>query len=347
MKQSQKLRLIGFVLIFLTLFSLLPHRLHTCDENRNTPKGQEFLAEAPGSLDGVFIGSSYVYSFFEPPLAWEDQGIAVYNYTASGLPAAAMQYVMADCRKTQPDALYIIEIKTLLNFPKAADLHYLFDYMPKSTNKLLAMHACARYAGLTAGEELELYVPLFLFHSNWEAVYDNRDGSAWGLKGAGNYPMFWERYPMTEGLQPDAESLTEAQLSTLEKLLDYCDESGANVLFVATPSFVLSENYLGQVDTLGQMITDRGYSFLNCLKPDAGPEMDPEIDYYNPGHTNIGGAAKFTDFFSAWLAEEYGFADKRGQPGWESWDSSVGQYKDVIWEFLPERYGPPPPKPEA
>ena len=347
MTQIQKFRLIGFVLIFALLCSWLPHRLYTCDENRNTPKAQEFLEETPDTLDGVFIGSSYVYSFWEPPIGWEDEGIAVYSYTASGLTVAAIRYIMADCLKTQPDALYILEIKSLLeDNPTAADLHYLFDYMPFSANKLRAIHATSRFAGISADEEVELYVPLFLFHSNWELVYYNTDYTSYGLKGAGNYPMFWERYPQTVSLEPTNPELRDDQIQVMRELLDFCDESGARVLFVATPSFVRSETYLAQLDTLGRMIQDRGYEFLNFLDPDAAVSMDPEADYYNAGHANVGGAVKFTDYFSRYLAERYGFADKRGQPGWESWDASVEQYKSIIWEPLWEfnspRYGPPP-----
>ncbi len=211
------------------------------------------------------------------------------------------------------------------------------------------MHACARYSGLSAAEELELYCPLLLFHSNWESVYDNTDLSTWGLKGAANYPMFWERYPMTQGLEPDTQELSRTQLDALTSMLDYCDRTGANVLFAATPSFIDSDLYLSQIDTLGRMITDRGYDFINCLDPNWAGEirLDPETDYYNAGHTNINGAVKFTDVFSRYLAETYDLSDKRGQPGWESWDESVSRYKDIIWEFVPERYGPVPAGPKA
>ena len=351
MTQTQKFRLIAFVLIFAVLCTWLPHRLYSCDENRNTPKAQEFLDEAPNSLDGVFLGSSYVYSFWEPPIAWEDEGIAVYSYTASCLPAAAMRYVMADCLKTQPDALYILEVKTLLDFPRATDLHFLFDYMPNSINKLQAIHAASRFAGISYDEELEVYVPFFLFHSNWNAVFDNTDHSFYGLKGAANYPLFWMQENITTGLEPGNAELSESQLDTLNDLLDFCDDCGAQVLFIATPGFADSPAYLSQLDTMGQIIQGRGYDFINCMAPGFAVSMDLNADYYNAGHANVGGAVKFTDYFSQYLVQEYGFTDKRGQPGWESWDASVEQYKNIIWEHLWEfhspRYGPPPGWEEA
>ena len=343
MKQTDKLRFISFFLIFAFLASFLPRRLRTCDENRNTPKGSEFQSETQ-DLDAVFIGSSYVYSFWEPPLAWEDAGIAVFSYTSSAMPAAAMQYIMADCIKTQPEALYILEVKTFLNTPTASDLHYLFDYMPASTNRMLAKHACARYADLTLGEEIELYVPLFLFHSNWELVYDNRDAEAWGLKGAGNYPMFWESTPMTDGLHAESTGLTEKQFDALSSLLDYCDETGVRVLFTATPSYITDDMYFDQLDQIGEKITERGYTFLNFAEGDMPEQIgiDPEEDYYNAGHTNIGGAVKFTDYFTDYLVETYQFTDKRGMEGWENWDASVEQYKAVIEEYVPQRWAAPP-----
>jgi hypothetical protein len=50
------------------------------------------------------------------------------------------------------------------------------------------------------------------------------------------------------------------------------------------------------------------------------------------GHTNVNGSYKFTKVFSAYLAEQYGLTDHRGERAYASWDEKAAQYMDLIQE---------------
>ena len=92
--------------------------------------------EPENSLDAVYIGSSNCYAFWNPNIAWEEYGIAVYPYCCSTQPLLATEYLIKEARKTQPNAVYIVNINTLGDAVSDVVIHRLLDFMPLSKNKL-------------------------------------------------------------------------------------------------------------------------------------------------------------------------------------------------------------------
>ena len=51
-----------------------------------------FETEKRGRLDGVYIGGSDVFSYWQPLFGWRDHGIAIENWCANSMRAVAVQY---------------------------------------------------------------------------------------------------------------------------------------------------------------------------------------------------------------------------------------------------------------
>ncbi len=76
-----------------------------------------FYQEPENSLDAVFIGASNTFEFFQPPIAWEDHGILVYNYVTPAMPMQGLKNVMQEVYQKQTDALLIVNLnkKKMMN----------------------------------------------------------------------------------------------------------------------------------------------------------------------------------------------------------------------------------------
>ena len=124
------IKAVAFVLAFLVLFGAVSGVLVCPNDYRNYQWVGAFYENEKNSLDAVYLGSSTVYAFWSPAIAWEQNGIAVWNYTSPRQPLVAAKYIIEDCRKTQKDALYIVNLnRVAMKYDKTA-MHYLLDYMP-------------------------------------------------------------------------------------------------------------------------------------------------------------------------------------------------------------------------
>lgn len=82
-----------------------------CPRTYNAVTG--FYEEEENSADAVYIGSSNVLAYWNPMLAWEEYGIAVPNFACNAMPISCLEYFLKEAHKTQPDAVYIMNINTL------------------------------------------------------------------------------------------------------------------------------------------------------------------------------------------------------------------------------------------
>lgn len=306
------------------------------DTSRAFLTHQGLKMEKRDSLDAVFIGASNVHAFWQPMYAWADQGIAVYNYSIDSLPIVAVKYLVEEARKTQPNALFIINLSTFKR--KGAkdtieNMHRLVDYMPLSLNKIHLINDMAKSSDLSWSEKLELFFPIIRFHSRW----DELSGWAYGVKLI-DYKCsmktirFLENCEDISGQFKFYDTRTEPAEDTMAvftELLDYLEKKKLNVLFVSVPQ-VSSKTFQGHMNTLEDMVIERGFPCLDYYEEFNETGLDLRMDYYDTKHTNVHGSMKFTHCLGNYLIEHYGFVDKRGGKGWESWDELVDPYINLI-----------------
>lgn len=301
---------------------------------------QGLAHEEKNSLDGVYIGSSNVHAFWQPPFAWADHGIAVRSYSVNSLPMASVVYMIEEARKTQPDALFIINANLFKNEEFTyVTIHRMTNYFSASLNKLRLINALADKAGYSFMDRLEFYFPIIRFHSRWSKLtsFDFlKEDSPY--KGALDLEHFFINQMDLTGLYSHSKGsndLTEDQNRLLTEILDYCDENGVRVLFVTVPQALgKGARFYRQMNTIEKIIRDRGYDYLNVLDNIEETGIQLDTDFYNERHTNVHGSNKYTEYLSQYLIENYGFSDKRGQPGYESWDKAAEEYLDLCGFYL-------------
>lgn len=310
-----------------------------------------FYEEEKGSLDAVYIGSSGTYAYWLAPLAWERYGITAFPFTCPSQPFEVAEYVIKEARKTQPDALYIVPIKSIRgasNTISNVQMHYLTDNMPLSWNKIQLVRKVGDYMDLDWTERLEYLLPIIRYHSRWNEL-DEIDfaNSLDGLKGGSRYKSFLRTSTDISSSFRTTErtgTLADMTQDALESLLEYCDAEQLNVLFIRTPSAITDEYKLARINTIRETVQNHGYPVLDLQPVVEEIGLDLTKDYYNIAHTNIHGAIKVTDYISRYLIENYGFEDKRGNPDYSSWDDAYTKYTaeyasaytlDVEWNGEP------------
>lgn len=295
-----------------------------------------FYKERKDSLDAVYIGASTVHAFWQPPLAWGDKGIAVYSYSIDGLKPQAYPFLIDEARKTQPNALLIFDINsfrtTEILYPQ---VHRYTNHMHFSINKLKAIYTLSDEAGLFGWEKLEFFFPIMRFHTRWKQLkfYDFNKKLNEYKNGLAYDPFFMNAIDVTSTyLITESETdINQKQKKILSNLLDYLDELKIKALFIASPqSLGVDNEFYGQINYIGKIVQDRGHRFLNLINLIDIVNIRTNEDFYNGGHINVHGAIKFTDYLGNYLIDNYGFKDKRGLSGWESWNASADLYNDLI-----------------
>ena len=310
------------------------------DDDRAFAVHKDFANEKERPIDGVFVGASNVHAFWQPAMAWAGHGIAVLNYAFSALPMGAVKYLIIEARKTQPDALYIINLNTFKYInpkDKVADIHRPVDYMPLSQNKLDLIDAMVEQSELTDDERMELLIPFIQFHSRW---YDLKSWS-YGVPQEDYLGSLSKDYffKIVTDITPSFKVNDQTAevggdtMAVFTDLLDYLDREHVNALFVKVPQ-VLKNLPQGRMKTLEGVLEERGYPCVDMLGDVESLGLNLNTDFYNITHTNVHGSMKIVEYLSNYLIEHYHFTDKRGEKGWEKWDELAGQYMALLSQYL-------------
>lgn len=339
MTKKQFLRAVVFLLLFALLFVPVNRLFSRPSQDYNYQMIRGFYEEPENSLDAVYVGSSNCFTFYNPLLGWKEWGIAVYDYACDAFPFEATSHIITEVRRTQPNALIIVNLNTLHDSNiNMAMTHYLVDNIPMSPNRISLTQHLAEAAGWSFSDTLEFHFPILRFHSRWsELEMSDFVFSPGKLKGAftgGIYLGTSQDISGSYRTSPETAVPNDWMLGCVDQLLGYCDENSVNILFVTVPRAESGTEVVSQLNYLEDYITDRGYPVLNLIDQTDAMGLDLTRDYYNNGHANIHGSLKYTRFLSRYLIENYGFTDKRGQEAYESWDKAVEKYHRHIDPYV-------------
>ena len=334
------LRVIRIPAFFLGLIVVLSVVLgpFTVTDTRGYQTFQGFYENEDTPLDAVYIGSSATYAFWQAPFGWEKFGFTVYPLAFPSLSCRSLKYVIEEGRKTQPDALYILNLNTFKHTENTvAQIHYVVDYMPASANKFAMIRELSGAVGMDGLDGLEFYLPFIRFHSGWNELTAERVSMApEHVLGGVHYASFLNKITdVSAGCVSgeDRGALTQEQERILEDLLQYCRDEQVNCLFVLVPQPGDTSQELSQSKALVDAVAQAGYPVLDLSTSLDQLGLDTRYDFYNGDHVNIHGCVKYMDFLGRYLKENYGFTDKRGDPAYGAWDQALDRYVQIIGPY--------------
>ena len=323
------LKVVVFVLIFAILYTTAIPVLSSGSDRMSYNSVKGFYEEQKESLDAVYIGSSNVLAFWNPLFAWKEYGLAISSFATNSQPLAGAEYLIKEARKTQPDALMVVNINTLGEDTTIPRLHKVFSFAPFSINKFESVNRICDWYGFDNEAKQEFYFPIIRFHSRWNSlVPEDFAIKSNGFKGTLVYGKYFrdsvdvsKKYKISDELTP----LPDLHKNSITSLLDYCDAENVEILFVTVPQ-AKDVNTIGKYNAINKMIEDRGYPVLNLMEKTDEIGISIEKDYYNEDHINIHGSLKYTYYMSEYFIDNYGFKDKRGEEAYKSWDEGLNNY---------------------
>ncbi len=334
------LRFLAFLVVLMLAIYAIPGQIFGVNNAENYMRTKGYYKERKGALDAVFIGASNVHRFYLPATGWQGHGIAVYNFSFNSLPIMSFPYLIKEARKTQPDALYIINLNTF-KLKRSVDTvekyHVLLDYMPLSMEKISFIHSVSKASGFSLAQQLELLFPFIRYHSLWSKIqswsYGTRKqkykNSAVSKAFIHNVVDYSDRYEIYDTREEPHEDVVRV----LTELLDFLDREHVNALFVKVPQ-AIDEKHQGYMNVLEDLLESRGYPCLDLMKQSEAYGLNPQRDFNDSNHTNIRGAYKMTEYMAEYLVEHYHFTDKRGQADYADWDKAGRDYDKLIDSWI-------------
>ena len=331
------IKVVAFVVIFSLLFLTVQNVL-IGDTEKNAARIRGFYDLREDSLDAIFLGSSATYAFWNPPVAWNKHGIAVYSYSSSNQPPILAKYLIEETRKTQPNAAYVINLNTIDCQMNIEWFHMLTDYMPYSLTKLKLINYGRNLFNYTDEEVIELMFPLIRYHDRWAdlTVDDFRQKSCPYMAGS-SYPEFHKTKDVSGGLNFDCgyQEMPENTKAAMTILLEYIKEKNVKVAFVVMPSATKEKPKIEMVNSCIDFVESYGYDVFDMRYDVEKIGLDYKTDFYNPEHTNVKGSIKMTEYISKYLIKTFDLEDKRGQEEYKDWDKAYEKYyKEFLSKYL-------------
>ena len=296
-------------------------------------------------VDIVLYGGSTELRYYSPVDAFRKAGLTSYNYATSSARCDIVKEFIEDSRMTNNPKLYVIDLRTITMLD---DLDVVNSTI-RNWSDSLNVFSPIRWKGITAslrGREMSIadnmsyYFDIARYHSykpgdvlanpqNWafmapRSIHNTDKGFAPNT--------FSEPFDMPTPTEERAE-LTEQEKKALERTLEYCDRKKLNVLFIVAP-FAVSEEEQKVFNTCGDIITQRGYDFLDCNHHYEEIGLDFETDLSDINHVNYVGAQKYTDYLTDYFVAHYELPDHRNDPAYASWteDYQMMQDERSQWE---------------
>lgn len=273
-------------------------------------KANGILGEKDNSIDVLFLGDSEVYCSVIPLQIWQDSGYTSYVCGTSG---QTLDYTEVMLRRT----------------------------FEKQSPKIVVMETNAIYRKFTVKNVLFTkvsdYFSVFRYHNRWKTMKIDEINKAPEYEFTDEckgYRLKTNTKPGTKDksyMAPTDKSapIEKINRKSVEKIKKLCDENGAKLIFVSTPS-TKNWNYKRHngIEALAKEL-DCEYIDLNLLTKEV--PIDWKNDTVDKGdHMNYFGAKKVTSYLSEYLQNTALLTDKRNNPDYETWNKSLEAFNNNL-----------------
>lgn len=307
---------VGCLLIVVILFLLqrlvMPKYMGTVREGALIG---EYYSEQK-DFDVIFIGDCEVYENFVPATLWEKYGINSYIRGSAQQLIWQSYYLMEETLTYEkPDVIVFNVLALQYNEPqKEAYNRMTIDGMRWSPSKI----KCIQASMLESENFIEYVFPLLRYHDRWNALEpeDFRYLFTTGQVGHNGYYMQVGVEPVVsvpEGKILGDYSFGENAFRYLDKMVELCEKEEVELVLIKAPS-LYPVWYPQWEEQVVQYAQDHDLKYINFLDCTEEIGLDYSRDTYDAGlHLNLYGATKLTDYFGAWLVEEYRLSNRRDE----------------------------------
>ncbi|MCD8045269.1 MAG: SGNH/GDSL hydrolase family protein [Clostridiales bacterium] len=262
----------------------------------------------------VFVGDCEVYENFSPITLYEEYGITSYIRGSAQQLVWQSYYLLEDTLQYETPKVVVFNVLALkYNEPQSEAYNRMtIDGMRLSPAKIGAIRA-----SVTEDENMADYLfPILRYHSRWsELTADDVKYMFQTKKVSHNgYYMRVDVRPVDDFPEPDIladYTLGENAMSYLDRMRELCEENGIALVLVKSPS--LYPYWYDEWDEqIAAYADEYGLDYFNYIDLADEIGIDYSTDTYDAGlHLNLTGAEKMSEYFGAYLTENYDLTDYR------------------------------------
>ena len=322
MKNNLRINIIGSLVVMIITFLMVQYMGHLLD-----PKWTESAMDAirafhlleENSVDVIIYGSSHALKGCEVMEMYKNYDIAAYNYGNNWQKLNTTLLFLQDSLKTQTPKVVCIETRFAGTVLEDTDLTGEIYY----TRPIKNFEGKKAYLKKCFGTDLvryfEYYVPLTMFHENWNVVEEenfNRPNPQLYLRSMG-YRGTTKVRPVTLGdyKQFEQKSLPDKSKEILDQMVQCCNEKGIKIIFYTVPY----EGTYKYIDSMTHYAMENGCEYINLFAHIEELGMDSGTDFRDIDHLNDSGSKKVANFLGKYIKEHYNIPDARKIKGnlWE------------------------------
>lgn len=325
MNKKQIGRTAVFLLLLLAVVLYLNHTLKLkwlspCYESVTFPEFEE-LDE--NSVEVCVLGSSQIIYGVSGMQLYGEYGISAYSRGSAVQPMAVSYALLKESMKTQDIKLAVLDVSSLYETPGTSQWRKALDSMKFSEEKMEALQVYSRVVE-DADPLVSFFFPLIKYHTRWDEL-KKRDFEINAEEQAVYRGYYMERRATPEELTEltydndeyeDDLQMVEYQKAYLDKITEYCEAEGVELLLIKTPKEDWSITEHTQVQEYAE---EKGLPFFDFSSLAMFEELglDANTDFYDEEHLNLRGAQKLTAWLGNYISEHYELTDFRQTEGFD------------------------------
>lgn len=290
----------------------------------------------PDTVDVLFVGSSHIGMNIDNQQIYDEFGISSFDLWVGMQPLWNSYYYLKEALRYQKPKVVMVDV-----FLAGTSAEYSLNTVAMKNIQYLSMGVDKLKAALDSfpawQDALEAVWGMPFYHERYdELVQDD-----WNLQ-YGKDELSLSAPRQVEGVTTalkmldyrsitNVTPLTEKNERYLRKLIALCKQENIPLVLLASP-FEATEEEASRFNTVAQIAEEEGIPFLNFLKTYDEEGIDAASDFYDRGHLNNDGIAKFSHILGQYLADHYELRDCRTIDGfiWNKDDTQIAENAPVF-----------------
>lgn len=315
-----------FLIISFNFFKIVTYIMKPTSRDLQNIAG--FYGEEKNSLDMVYIGGSAAFVYWEPLRAFENEGIASYDFAANTIQPELYKTMIKEILKTQNPELIIIDARAFQyrekdQPPGEVPYRNVLTGMPLSINKAEFINNNVKKY-LKQDNTLSYYFDIIKYHRDTKGITINDQIKMAFNKYKHIYKGFSfipkvEKQPKNSKHNTDIKTPVDIETEEiLIDLLEYMKTTDANYLFVVSP-YIETKEHKENFNYVAEIVQKYGYNFLDANDFYSEMDIDFDTDFYNYNHVNIFGADKYTDLLTKYVKDNYNLPNRKQNTNYQEW----------------------------
>ena len=342
-KQKILLRVALFILIFVVLFSALNKFFQPIwFKWNNFYIVRGYYEEPKDTIETVFFGASIVINGISSTELYENYGISAYSLAMEQQPMLCSYYWLEQAHRDHSKTLktVVLDISELRTTNTEPYYRKGLDGLKLSNIKFNAVsdHVDGKFADM-----IPYLIPFVSYHSRWSELEESDflKYTTDPVSGTRGYNLETSTYADRVGgakrikakgviVDEDAKAtaLTEESMHYFNKMVDFCEKEGLQLVLIKTPASNWTSSHHNAVENVAKL---NNLEFLDFNYDPLISEIGfvHAFDTTDGRHMNYYGATKLTNWIGNYLVTNCGATDVRGDKRYAHLEEQLKEYNSV------------------